>query len=89
MSAVFAERTDRQRFRSDETRDNLPVCDQSKRVLDTITDRDLAVRIVATAKPASTLVEDGMTRRGALPGSRDVRFVDFRRAGGAPSVSFG
>src|SRR5260221_3777880 len=40
----------------------LPVCDQSKRVLGTITDRDIAVRIVASARPATTLIEDVMTR---------------------------
>ena len=46
----------------DENLGFLPVCDQSKKVLGTITDRDLAIRIVASAKPASTLVEDAMTR---------------------------
>lgn len=40
----------------------LPVCDQSKKVLGTITDRDLAIRIIAPGKPASTSVEDVMTR---------------------------
>jgi CBS domain-containing protein len=40
----------------------LPVCDQSKKVLGTLTDRDIAVRLVAGKKPGSTLVEDIMTR---------------------------
>jgi CBS domain-containing protein len=40
----------------------LPVCDQASKVLGTITDRDVAIRIVAEAKPPSTLVEDAMTR---------------------------
>jgi CBS domain-containing protein len=40
----------------------LPVCDQSKKVLGTLTDRDIAIRLVAAKKPASTLVEDVMTR---------------------------
>lgn len=39
----------------------LPVCDQSKKVLGTLTDRDIAIRVVAAQKPASTLVEDVMT----------------------------
>lgn len=40
----------------------LPVCDQSNKVLGTLTDRDIAIRLVAAKKPASTLVEDVMTR---------------------------
>jgi len=40
----------------------LPVCDPSRKVLGTITDRDIAIRIVAAAKPATTPVEDVMTR---------------------------
>lgn len=40
----------------------LPVCDQSKKVQGTITDRDIAIRLVAGKKPGSTLVEDIMTR---------------------------
>lgn len=40
----------------------LPVCDQSKQVLGTLTDRDLAIRVVAARKPGSTFVEDVMTR---------------------------
>jgi len=39
----------------------LPVCDQSKKVLGTLTDRDIAIRLVAARKPGSTLVEDVMT----------------------------
>ncbi len=40
----------------------LPVCDQSRQVLGTLTDRDIAIRLVAAKKPASTLIEDVMTR---------------------------
>ncbi len=40
----------------------LPVCDQSMKVLGTLTDRDIAIRLVAAKKPASTFVEDVMTR---------------------------
>ena len=40
----------------------LPVCDQSGKVLGTVTDRDLALRIVAEAKDCGTLLEDVMTR---------------------------
>lgn len=40
----------------------LPVCDQSGKVLGTLTDRDLAVRVVAEGKASGTLVEDVMTR---------------------------
>src|SRR5262245_29358233 len=39
----------------------LPVCDESKRVLGTITDRDIAIRAVADALPGSTPVEEVMT----------------------------
>ncbi len=40
----------------------LPVCDQSKKVLGALTDRDIVVRAVAEKKPASTMIEDVMTR---------------------------
>jgi CBS domain-containing protein len=40
----------------------LPVCDQSRKALGTITDRDIAIRIVASKKPHTTFVEDVMTR---------------------------
>ena len=39
----------------------LPVCDQSKKVLGTITDRDLAIRVLANGSPPSTRVEEVMT----------------------------
>jgi CBS domain-containing protein len=39
----------------------LPVCDQSNKVLGTLTDRDIAIRLVAARKPGSTHVEDVMT----------------------------
>ncbi len=50
-----------QRMR-DENIGFLPVCDESKKVLGTLTDRDIAVRVVAARKPASTMVEEVMTR---------------------------
>jgi CBS domain-containing protein len=40
----------------------LPVCDQSQKVLGTITDRDLAIRVLADARAASTSINDVMTR---------------------------
>jgi CBS domain-containing protein len=40
----------------------LPVCDPSKKALGTLTDRDLAIRVLGAGKPASTLVEEIMTR---------------------------
>jgi CBS domain-containing protein len=40
----------------------LPVCDQSGKVLGTITDRDIAIRVVAAKKPGTTPIEDVMTR---------------------------
>jgi CBS domain-containing protein len=40
----------------------LPVCDPSNRVLGTVTDRDLAIRVLADGGPASTLIEEVMTR---------------------------
>ena len=39
----------------------LPVCDGSRKVLGTLTDRDLATRLVAENRPASTQVGDLMT----------------------------
>jgi CBS domain-containing protein len=40
----------------------LPVCDQSRKVLGTLTDRDIAIRLVAEKKSGTTLVEDIATR---------------------------
>lgn len=40
----------------------MPVCSDTADVLGTITDRDIALRIVAEGKTASTPVEDVMTR---------------------------
>lgn len=41
----------------------LPVCDASDRVIGTITDRDLAVRVIAARMPCeTTLVEEVMSR---------------------------
>ncbi|HZA13106.1 MAG TPA: CBS domain-containing protein, partial [Myxococcaceae bacterium] len=40
----------------------LPVCDQSKKVQGTITDRDLTIRLLADGRPATTQVKDVMTR---------------------------
>lgn len=39
----------------------LPVCDATDKVLGTLTDRDIAVRVVAKALPATTRVADVMT----------------------------
>src|SRR5215468_6482904 len=40
----------------------IPVCDDERRVIGTITDRDLAIRLVAEGKPSSTPAADLMTR---------------------------
>jgi CBS domain-containing protein len=40
----------------------LPVCDDSKKVLGTVTDRDLAIRVLAQGSPAGTHVQEVMTR---------------------------
>jgi CBS domain-containing protein len=40
----------------------LPICDPSKKVLGTLTDRDIVVRVVAEALPMSTRVEEAMSR---------------------------
>lgn len=40
----------------------LPVSDPIGRVLGVVTDRDIAMRVVAAGKPPTTLVEDAMTR---------------------------
>lgn len=45
----------------DENLGFLPVCDQSKKVLGTLTDRDIAIRLVAEKRSGDTLVEDVMT----------------------------
>jgi CBS domain-containing protein len=40
----------------------LPVCDATGEVIGTLTDRDIAIRVVAEGKPLTTLVEQAMTR---------------------------
>jgi CBS domain-containing protein len=40
----------------------VPVCDESRQVFGTLTDRDIAVRVVAANMSGETLVEDVMTR---------------------------
>jgi len=40
----------------------LPVCGRDKKVLGTLTDRDIAVRVVAAGRPPSAKVSDAMTR---------------------------
>lgn len=39
----------------------LPICDDAGRVLGALTDRDIAIRVVAEGKPNSTRVEEVMT----------------------------
>ena len=45
----------------DENLGFLPVCDETRQVLGTITDRDIAIRGVAESLPGTTPVEDVMT----------------------------
>jgi CBS domain-containing protein len=40
----------------------LPVCDSEKKVLGTVTDRDLAIRVLADAREATTPIADVFTR---------------------------
>jgi CBS domain-containing protein len=39
----------------------LPVCEKDMKVLGTITDRDLTIRVLAEGRPAATRVQDVMT----------------------------
>ncbi len=64
-----------QRMR-DENIGFLPVCDEAGKVLGTLTDRDVAVRVVAARKPASTMVQEVMTREVIACDPRD----DLREA---------
>jgi CBS domain-containing protein len=43
----------------------MPVCEERK-VIGTVTDRDLTIRVLASAKPASTPVGEVMTREATL-----------------------
>jgi CBS domain-containing protein len=54
----------------------LPVCDQSGKVLATITDRDIAIRLVAARKPGTIAIEEIMTREVISCSPND----DIRRA---------
>lgn len=40
----------------------LPICDGDRRVLGTLTDRDLTIRLIADNRPATSTVADLMTR---------------------------
>lgn len=40
----------------------LPVCDETKKILGTVTDRDLTIRVLADARAATTLINDVFTR---------------------------
>lgn len=40
----------------------LPVCDAGEEVLGTVTDRDLAIRVLAEGQAATTLINDVLTR---------------------------
>lgn len=50
------------RIMRDENIGFLPVCDDKERVLGTVTDRDLAIRVLAEGKDGSTKIGDVMTR---------------------------
>ena len=59
----------------------LPVCDQSKKVLGTITDRDIAIRAVAENRPSNTPVSEIMTREVvACRPDDDVRVAEHMMA---------
>jgi CBS domain-containing protein len=54
----------------------LPVCDPRQKVLGAVTDRDLALRVLASARPASTIIEDVMSNEVIACRPED----DLRRA---------
>ena len=55
----------------------LPVCDARGRVVGTLTDRDIAIRLVADNRPASTRVDEIMTREVvACSPSDDVHLAE-------------
>jgi CBS domain-containing protein len=49
----------------------LPVCDDSKRVVGTLTDRDIAIRLVAEDEPTTTTVEEVMSTNVVACGPDD------------------
>ena len=49
----------------------LPVCDESSRVIGTITDRDICVRLVADKRPARTPIWELMTHEVVACGPHD------------------
>ena len=62
----------------------VPICDGDKRVLGVITDRDLAIRLVADSLPASTRISQIMTRemvavRPTDPISRARELMESRK----------
>jgi CBS domain-containing protein len=62
----------------------LPICDESKHVLGVVTDRDLAIRLVADNLPASTKISQLMTRevvgvRPTDPLSRARELMESRK----------
>jgi CBS domain-containing protein len=54
----------------------LPICDPAKKVLGTLTDRDIAIRVVADGKPGTTVVSEVMTREVVACKQKD----DIRKA---------
>jgi len=59
----------------------LPVCDQSRKVLGTITDRDVAIRVLAENRPAKTSVAEVMTREVvACRPEDDIRVAEHMMA---------
>jgi CBS domain-containing protein len=54
----------------------LPICDPSMKVLGTLTDRDIAIRVVADGKPTATVASDVMTREVVACRPKD----DIRKA---------
>jgi CBS domain-containing protein len=59
----------------------LPVCDDQKRALGTLTDRDLAIRLVAEQRPSTELVGNVMTNETVCcRATDDVRVAEERMA---------
>jgi CBS domain-containing protein len=57
----------------------LPICDDQKRVLGAITDRDIVLRVIAGGKPIATKVRDVMTTEiiSCRPNDDDERAAEL------------
>jgi CBS domain-containing protein len=56
----------------------LPVCDDESKVIGTLTDRDITIRVVAEGKLSSTVISDVMTRE-AITCSPDMELTEVAK----------